>query len=405
MTEREPRRAQRDRSPRPGARGAPPGWLALLCFIVACTLSRAQTSSRAESLPVSADLDAKLEEIRAKHGVPALAAAATTGDRLLAIGAAGVRKLGSPEKATVADRWHLGSCTKSMTATMLARLVERGTLKWDTTIGEAFKGDLEVPEVFAPVTIEQMLAHRSGIPSDLSRNGLWGKLWEKKGTPTEQRRQLVEGVFVQGPATRPGTDYLYSNAGFAFAGYIAERATKKPWEDLMRDELFTPLGMSSAGFGAPGTKDAVTQPWGHRNGDDPVAPGPNADNPPAIGPAGTAHASLADWAKYAAVHLRGARGKTGYLEPETFARLQSKPPVGDYSFGWGHHERPWANGHVLSHAGSNNSWYCVVWLAPNRGAAFLACTNVGGNAAAAATDQAIGAVMRAVQDAIEPQKR
>lgn len=378
--------------------------LALLLAFVLCAVSGAQTASRPESLPHSTDLEAKLEEIRAKNGVPALAAAATTGDRLLAIGAVGLRKKGSPERVTVDDLWHLGSCTKSMTATMLARLVERGTLEWDTTIGEAFKGDLVVPEVFAPVTIEQMLAHRSGIPSDLSHDGLWGKLWEKKGTPVDQRRQLVEGVFVQGPATRPGTDFLYSNAGFAFAGHIAERAMKKPWEDLMRDELFAPLGMRSAGFGAPGSKDAVTQPWGHRGVDDPVNPGPNADNPPAIGPAGTVHASLADWAKYAALHLRGARGKTDYLKPGTFARLQEKPKVGDYAFGWGHHERPWGNGHVLSHAGSNNSWFCVVWLAPNRDVAFLACTNIGGGAAAAATDQAIGALMRAVKDAIEPEK-
>jgi CubicO group peptidase (beta-lactamase class C family) len=373
---------------------------ALLAALALGASLAAQTApaSRPESLPVSQPLEARLEAIRAKHALPALAAAATTSERLLAIAATGVRKKGSPEPATVHDRWHLGSCTKSMTATMLARFVERGTLSWDTAMGKAFSdlvGSGEMRDEYVPVTMEQLLAHRGGIPSDLSANGLWGKLWEKKGTPTEQRRQLLEGVVQMPPASAPGTAYLYSNAGIAIAGHMAERATGKSWEDLMQAELFGPLGMRDVGFGAPGSAEKVDQPWGHHGPTlTPVPPGPNADNPPAIGPAGTAHASLADWAKYAAIHLRGSRGKTGYLKPETFAHLQEKPKAGDYSFGWGHGERPWAKGHVLSHSGSNNSWFCVVWLAPNRDVAYLACCNAGGAAAAAAADEAVQAVMK-----------
>jgi CubicO group peptidase (beta-lactamase class C family) len=384
-------------------------FLALLLALVVGAPGRAQSApaSRAESLP-SASLEKRLETIRAKHGVPALAAAATGPDRLLVIGATGVRKKGAPDPVTVDDLWHLGSCTKSMTATMLARLVDRGKLSWETTIGEAFKDDLDdIHPDYRPVTIEQMLAHRAGIPADLSNGGLWGRLWQKKGTPTEQRRELCDGVLPFAPASRPGTQYLYSNAGFAVAGHIAERAMKTPWEDLMRTELFEPAGMTAVGFGAPGIPGGViTQPWGHSaHGGEPVEPGPNGDNPPAIGPAGTVHASLADWAKYAALHLRGAHGRTDYLKRETFARIQARPKVGDYAFGWGHHDRPWANGHVLSHSGSNNSWFCVVWLAPERDVAYLACCNAGGDGAARATDEAIGALMAEVRDRIPPQKK
>jgi CubicO group peptidase (beta-lactamase class C family) len=384
-----------------------PSIRAPLILLACCVASLAQAPSRAESLPTSAALDAKLEEIRKKRSLPALGAAATTGERLLAVGAAGVRKLGSPERVTVEDRWHLGSCTKSMTATVLARLVERGKLSWDLTIAQAFPDEVErIHADYRPVTIEMMLAHRAGMPNDLSGGGLWGRLWQREGTFVDQRHQLFEGVCGNAPASRPGTAYLYTNAGFAVAGHIAERAMKTPWEDLMREELFAPLGMKSAGFGAPGKPGAAEEPWGHAMADSrPVEPGPNADNPPAIGPAGTAHASLADWAKYAALHLRGARGAADYLKPETFARIQAKPAAGGYAFGWVHTDRTWAKGRVLTHSGSNTSWYCVIWLAPDRDVAYLATCNAGGGGAVRATDEAIQAVMAEVKDRLPPLRK
>jgi hypothetical protein len=53
-------------------------------------------------------------------------------------GTAGVRKRGTAERITIADQFHLGSCTKAMTATLVAMLVEEGKLNWTTTLGELF---------------------------------------------------------------------------------------------------------------------------------------------------------------------------------------------------------------------------------------------------------------------------
>ena len=106
----------------------------------------------------------------------------------------------------------------------------------------------------------------------------------------------------------------------------------------MRKRLFQPLGMSTAGFGAMGTPGKVDQPWQHTEVDGkwtPVAPGPLSDNPPAIGPGGTVHMSLGDWAKYAIAHLQGARGESRLLKRETWRKLHTPLPPGDYAFGWG----------------------------------------------------------------------
>ncbi len=346
-----------------------------------------------------------IEPIRAKHDIPALGAAAIRGGEVVVLGATGVRRASGEEKVTGDDLWHLGSCTKAMTATMIARLVERGTMTWETTVAEAFpdvKGDMDPG--WHGVTVEQLLQNRGGAPADLGFDGLWGRLWGHNGTPTEARRELLLGVTRRPPEYEPGSKNVYSNGGFAIAGHMAETITGVAWEGLMGREVFGPLGMSSAGFGTPGSAGAADQPRGHR-GSKPVEPGPGSDNPVAIGPAGIVHASLGDWAKFASVHVKGARGEeTGYLKPETFARLHTPGGGGaeGYAMGWGVATRPWAKGdkpgdtgRVLTHGGSNTLWFCVVWIAPERDFAAIATANAAG-AGAQACDEAVGAMIREV---------
>ncbi len=93
----------------------------------------------------SDDFDSLLEPIRLHFNVPALAGILMHGDRVAGIGAVGYRKLGESTLVSRDDRWHLGSVGKSMTATMIARLVERGVLSWDLTIGKAL--GVVIPEM------------------------------------------------------------------------------------------------------------------------------------------------------------------------------------------------------------------------------------------------------------------
>lgn len=382
----------------------------MLITVIALSLSFPACAPAPQQPPATAtvsagdvnDLAALLEPIRARHKLPALAGAIVQGDKLMALGASGVRKHGAPNPVTPQDKFHLGSCTKAMTATLCAILVEEGKLSWTTTIADVF------PEMkdrmhadFRGVTLEQLLMHRGGVPGDLAPGGLWGRLWERKGTPTRQRLELLEGVVTQPPKHKPGTAYEYANGGTAIAGAMAEKVTGKAWEDLITERLFRPLGITSAGFGAPGEADKLDQPWGHTTGRtlllkkkaEPIAPGPNADNPPAIGPAGTVHMNLADWAKFVSLHVMKEKHPTKLLAAESFARLHTPPPGGDYALGWAVGQRPWG-GTVLTHSGSNTMWYCVVWASPEKNFAVLAATNIGGDDATAATDEAAGAMIQ-----------
>src|SRR6185295_7044664 len=97
---------------------------------LACLLLALQSPAR--------DVSAELSAIQKKNDVPGLVALALRGDEIVGQGAAGVRKRGAEDKVTLDDQWHLGSCTKAMTATLAAILVEGGKLKWSTRLFDVF---------------------------------------------------------------------------------------------------------------------------------------------------------------------------------------------------------------------------------------------------------------------------
>ena len=81
-----------------------------------------------------AGMSQTIESIRQKHNLPALAVVVVKDGQICDRVAAGVRKWGDPTLVTTNDVFHLGSCTKSMTATLAAILIEQGKLRWNTTI-------------------------------------------------------------------------------------------------------------------------------------------------------------------------------------------------------------------------------------------------------------------------------
>lgn len=383
----------------------------VVLFIAALASWPRALAQQPVSAPASqpSSLAAALEEIRAKHKLPALAALAIEGDRIVESAAVGVRKAGSPEPVTLDDRFHLGSCTKAMTATLVALLVEEGKLTWDTTLADALPDlrDTMQPE-YRSATIRQLLAHRAGLPGDMLASGVFMKMRASTDPPRETRAAVFADILKTPAIAQPGEKFEYANAGYVVVGAIIERLVDRPWEDVMRTRLFEPLGMKSAGFGPPGTADRIDEPYGHvARGEDctGVKPGRNADNPPALGPAGTVHASLPDWAKFVALHLKGDRGETTpILKAASFKTLHTPAEGETYVGGWGTGTRQWAKGgpdgagRVLTHAGSNTMWFCTVWIAPERNIAVMAATNRAGPPAEKGADEAVGLLVKRCLD-------
>ncbi|OZB18755.1 MAG: hypothetical protein B7X53_02195 [Hyphomonas sp. 34-62-18] len=342
----------------------------------------------------SLHLQSLLDTARDKHGLIGLGAVvATPEDGIIALAVSGDRVRGGPAIQTD-DAWHIGSNTKMLTALGWARLVEAGSARWGMTLAEIFEGE-ELHPGWQDVTIEEVLAHRSGVTPN--PGVLWMTGAGRNGDPVRQQRErLVAGTLQKAPAGKRG-EFDYSNLGYIIAGRAMEKeaGTGETYEQLMRRLVIgqAPEGAGAGfGFGPPGAIQ------GHRaglfGGLKPVGTGPSADNVPAFASAGTVHINLAGHALLLLPFLEGPHSL-----PEAMRRKLLAPypdAAADYALGWGVQTgkdgRP-----VYMHAGSNTMWLSQVVLLPETGAVIIINTNAAGIQADKAIRELTGQLMTRVE--------
>ncbi len=326
------------------------------------------------------DLAELVEQVRSDLGCPALAVAVAGGSGVREVAVAGVRMVGGDERVLAEDPFHVGSITKSMTATIIGSLIDRGVLDLDTTLAEALP-DVEMRSEYRTVTLEQLLAHRGGIEQQLTfDDDAMARLTGLPGTPTQQRAAYIAEVLQMEPIATPGTEMNYSNAGFAIAGHIAEIAAGSSWETLIVETVFEPIGMTAAATGWPATAEHPDRPRGHfteagelrAQGIDEYALGAF------LAPAGDVHCSAKDLANYGRAHLNGLNGTDGVVSAKTIRRLHT--PLDDneprYVGGWVVMESP--AGDVLHwHNGSAGTFYGSLSLYPDRDLVIAVLANSG----------------------------
>lgn len=348
-------------------------------------------------------LSTSLSAARDKAQLPAVAAVVQIGGKIEAQAVIGVRQLDRPEPAAIDDRWHLGSDTKAMTATMIARLSERGLLGFDETMAQVFPGIASrMDPAFRKVTMKQLLSHTSGLaPLAMdSEMAVFVPVVARDKGVRAQRAAVVVYYLTKPPASKVG-EFKYSNLGYTIAGAAAEARTGYSWEELIESEVWEPLGIKRAGFGAPGKSDKVDQPRGHEriNGklvalqpDDPAS-----DNPRAIGPAGTANMALDDWLLFVQDQLDGLRGRGKLLKPETYKLLQT-PVTKNYALGWGVMRNKDGTTSLLTHMGSNGYWVSDARIYPRHDIVILTVMNAGGDNGEGAARE----IGKALQEKLKP---
>jgi CubicO group peptidase (beta-lactamase class C family) len=145
-------------------------------------------------------------------------------------------------------RFGIASGTKGFTAITVLRLVEAGALTLQTTARELLGADL--PDVDDRITIEQLLAHRSGI-GDYFDEELTNDVEYPMPVPVHQLDRSEDYLRVLGGHPMkfiPGTGFSYSNGGYALLAVLAERATGTPFHDLVVREVCAPAGMAHTEF-------------------------------------------------------------------------------------------------------------------------------------------------------------
>ena len=331
-------------------------------FLVATAAATLAASGSAAAAPVG--LAPELDRICRRWGLPGAVAMVLRGGVVVAQGAAGVRSVTQRGAVRLGDRFMLGSCGKSMTATIAARLAARGLVPLATTLAQAFPGVAMQP-AYRAVTLEMLLAHRSALPQ------VPPLPLPLDGDPATARARALPVILALPPAGTPGQTYRYSNLGYIVAGTLLERRTGVTFETHAVRELFQPLALASAGFGAPRGAEA---PRGHTAFGLPLPPDSPLYPPAGASPAGLIHLALPGWATYARLHL--GVGSAAYLPAAMLARLQ-RPWGGvlpGYALGW--HVRAGTWGRELRHNGSDGYWAARIRLVPSRGYAILMATNI-----------------------------
>lgn len=345
-------------------------------------------SSRAS--PNDEGFNGALAETRSAHNLPGLAAAIVREGSVIALGVDGVRQAGSTDRIERDDRFHIASCTKSMTATLAAIAVSRGALDWSTPLADCLPDfAIDVRPEYRGATLEQLLAHAARMPAYTQPSPeqvAW--MHALQGTPAEQRLTFLRDVLAREPPNPASGDGAYSNVGYVAACAMLERRTGLGWEQWIERDLARPLGWTSMGFGYPASASSPHQPRGHATGGARIEVLPfdqTRDLATCLHPAGAVHMSITDFATYASDHLNGLRGRRALLPAETYTRLHTQLPGVSgsvFTLGWGvlQHE---TLGRLHFGAGSGGWFFARIWIAPERDMAVATLSNSG--AAAAAT--------------------
>ena len=357
--------------------------------------STSVTSARHDS--VSVERQARVSAVQREYNLPSLAMGCvrvvpSDSSVCCEVYVSGVRKVG--EAATTVttavhsnDRFTIASCTKSMTATVLAILVERGLLTWDITLPVALNSLAAVMHPsYSTVTLTMLCCHMSGLPAEAGKGRQVEDEELSAATVATARKLAAARLLSAPPLYSPGSRFVYSNAGYIVLGAVMEECTGSSWEELIVNELFRPLGITNYGFGCQADlqqRDTPNQPWPHVwcEGGIPVPVDPNSDAgamPLWRGPCGSVNCSMDEWAKYAKLHIDGFCGRlTPVLTPASFSILHCVAGEHNYTYGGWYRKNHRLGYDTLFHSGCNRRGVATIWLAPTKCIAYMAVSNVG----------------------------
>jgi CubicO group peptidase (beta-lactamase class C family) len=321
----------------------------------------------------------RLTTLAEKHGVVGASLAIRHGSET-AEAAAGVLNLRTKQPATPDSLFQIGSITKVWTATLIMQLVDEGLLDLDDPVIKHLP-DFAVadPEVTRTVTPLQLLSHTSGIDGDLFLD---------TGRGDDCVEKYVAAMTTLTQVHPQGATMSYCNSGFTVLGRLVEVLRGKSWDEVLRERLFAPLGLESAGtlpeeallwgaatghIGLPGQDEPIVTPqWGiYRS----------------AGPAGLIHSTARDQLAFAQLHLSGGTAADGtrlLSEESVTAMQQPQVAVPDpYTLGshWGLGWilMTWDGRRVFGHDGGTLGQGAFLRILPDGDLTVALCTNGGGH--------------------------
>jgi len=342
-------------------------WLAGVLVVVVSSVAAAEAPPRDID-----ELRARIAGILLREQVPGAGIALVERGRILWAGGVGDADRETGRPVTADTLFRVGSITKSFIALALVRLAEQGRIDLRAPVA-AIAPELAIGNRWAaeqPITTAHLLEHTAGF-DDLHPNE-WAAQLADEAMP-------LAAVLARNPASRvarwrPGSRFSYANPGYTVAGYLIEKVTGRPYEDVLARELFGPLGMTGAALRwSPAVDARLARGYGAGEAAVPYRPIQHR-------PAGNLMASPRDIA--ALVQLALARGRFGgraVISPAGMARIErsetARLDAGAASYGLGNGGDVFERAVFRGHDGAIDGFLSSYGYLPDHGSGFVVLVN------------------------------
>ena len=372
--------------------------LRIWLFVASVALGGATQPVAAESAD-STRFDALLDQAVQHYQLPGIAMGVIEDGKLVYRGTRG--ELVAGEGAAINDDslFKIASNTKAMTAAVLARLVQAGKLRWDDPVTRHLpQFRMQDPWVTRNMQVRDLLIHNSGLGLGAGDLMLWPE-------PNNfDRNDIIAGLAHLKPTGSFRSEYAYDNLMYVVAGEVAAAAGGKPYAQLVREEIFQPLGMQRCQVGAwpPAALGNIAQPH-QRDGKRNIAaerdPAEVSDFPSMA--AGGVRCSLNDMLRWMQVLLDPAQAPgwldatqrralwTAHMPMPISQRLRDWDNTHFYAYGYGWRLSDMDGQWKVAHTGTLSGMYSSLALLPDRRAGVVILINGEGEDARTALMQAM----------------
>ena len=290
--------------------------ITLVGLLAATTMAGAQGKEGPAEIRTAAfpaELDRYIADVLVKGGIPGIGLAIVRDDSVVVAKGYGVRELGKPDPVDANTVFDIASLAKSFTATMVARLVDRGVVHWDAPVSRYLKDvALPTPELTAAATLRDFLSHRSGLEAA-------NMMWVPSAITRDEVLRRSRFLKVVAPLRQ---QMIYSNVGYTIAGEAAARAAGTTYEELIRNLLIGPLRLRSTTATYEQTAHMPNVSSSHATVAGRLQVLPRERQRHSIGPAGGVQSTMADLTRWMRLHLnRGVLDGVRYLSDSAVSEL------------------------------------------------------------------------------------
>lgn len=305
--------------------------------------------------------------------LPGAAVVIVSGDKVLLNKGFGYANLETKQPVNPDETvFRVASISKVFAATAVLQLTEQGMVDPEGNVDQ-YVGGLSIPnQTGSPLKVKHLLTHTTGF--DYTDNLL------PNSTDLTKKTSLEEFIKDRVPTIvhTPGETYRYDNYASDLQGYLVQSVTRQPFEQAVKNQIFTPLQMNHSTFGM-NNMDPKKMAVGYNSKNQPYKPYLDS---PTISPSGGMLSTSSDISRFMLAQLNGGKlGASSILKPDTVADMQKvhigiSPELPNMAYGFEMFYQNFYNGqHVIGKSGDLNGYHSYMWLLPDKKTGGFVVTN------------------------------